>query len=910
MVLGLLVCTVLVEPAVGQQPTYGGRQRRVAWFHFEERLRNPYELPEHWFAIGRKARTSNINFDRYPIHQRLTNLSGFPRYTQVRFDQRHHVSGQHSFYLGLDGGSAGAFLELGAVNAVESCDYLVTAKLRTTNLETARALLLVYFVDRSGNKIDASESASPLIQTNGKWQTVNVKLPGDFSQAAWIGMQIELRQAQYDPQDLLGNYQIVNEEIRGGAWFDDITIWQLPRLSVHSQSEVNIIRAPQKPRLSMQVLDLTGKPLAVVATLYDHAMRPVATDRREAGPGMPSRWHWQPALEQFGWYLVDMRVYEKSSDGQDSLSPEPIGRTVSSLLWLGEDLLLDSLDAPRFGLIAEDMSNHELNLMPGLMDQTRLKALVLSAWKRQLTLTQVEKHQAYLDGILEQLLSHHLKLTLSLYPLPDELDRLIDPNTDSLVTIFDKPIDKWRPFLAPVLMRHAQRVHLWQLGAAQQKLAFFDPYLPKHVQQAQTYLRNMASQPQVVLPWSIHQARRRDVDEHVAYSIHVPPSVLADRLSDYLQDWTQSPGTNVALLLDMAPADRMTHPRRVADLVLRMLHAWEAEVSSVHLQRPWTLSPDRQKRILPDPILGAFSTVAHLLAGRKVVDRLPLRQGLVSMILDGRQGGLLAVWNQSADPQDAVMDMYLGESPVAVDVWGNRTALPQVDGRHQLKITHMPQFIVGIDPELALFRAAFGIKPSFIESKQTMHQRGITIANPWRQTISGHMVITDPQNWKVQPHRTFFSIAAGKATTVDVSLRFPISETTGNKRLKARFDFMAEREYTVDLSTPMELGLPDVGFDANLVLETNPRTGKLDAIVTCIITSRGETELSLRSFAFMSGYPREMKPIIGLKPGQSVVRRFLFEDVSNKIGSTSIRAGLRELAGPAMINKILLAGDL
>ena len=910
LALGLIWCTVVGESALGRQPAYGGRQRRVAWFHFEERPRNPYELPEHWFAIGRKARTSNINFDRYPIHQQLINLSGFPRYTQVRFDQRHHVSGQHSFYLGLNGGSAGAFLELGTINAVENSDYLITAKLRTTSLRLARARLVGYFVDRAGNKIGTSESASGPIQTDGKWQTISIKLLGDFPQAAWIGMQIELRQRQYDTEDPLASHQVVFEEIHGGAWFDDIVIWQLPRLTVHSQSNVNIVRAPQKPRLSMQVLDLTGRPLTVDVTLYDHAMRPVISDRRPAGPGMPPRWHWQPDLEQFGWYLVDMRVYENSGDVRDGVSEEAVGRAVSSLLWLDEGLMLDPIDASRFGLIAEELSDHELNLIPDLMDQARLNAVVLSAWKRRLTLMQVEKYQADLDDVLQQLLSRRRKLTLSLYPLPDELARTIDTSVDSPITMFDKPIDKWRPFLAPVLMRHAQRVHRWQLGPTRQKLAFFDPNLPKRVQDAQTHLRNMAPQPQVVLPWNIHQARRRDVDEQAAYSMHIPPSVLANRLGDYLQGWTQSPRSDVALLLEVAPADRMAHARRIADLVLRMLHAWEADASSLHLQRPWTLSADRQKLMLPDPILGSFATVAHLLAGRQVVGRLPLSQGLRCMILDGRQGGMLAVWNRSAQPQDAQLDMFLGESPVAIDVWGNRTVLPQVDGRHQLKITDMPQFIVGIDPRLALFRAAFSIEPAFIESKQIMHQRTITIANPWRRTISGHMVITDPQTWMIQPRRTFFSIAAGQSTTVDVSLRFPISEVAGHKRLKARFDFVAEREYVADLSAPMELGLRDVEFDANLALETNPRTAKLDAIVTCIVTSRGETAMSLRAFAIMSGYPREMKPIIGLKSGQSVVRRFLFEDVGDKLDSTSIRVGLRELTGPAVLNQILSASDL
>ena len=64
-------------------------------------------------------------------------------------------------------------------------------------------------------------------------------------------------------------------------------------------------------------------------------------------------------------------------------------------------------------------------------------------------------------------------------------------------------------------------------------------------------------------------------------------------------------------------------------------------------------------------------------------------------------------------------------------------------------------------------------------------------------------------------------------------------EVAGKKRLTARFEFVADRQYDVELSAPMRLGLEAVELDATLSLEPDPETGGLDAVVTQMITNTG-----------------------------------------------------------------------
>jgi hypothetical protein len=336
-----------------------------------------------------------------------------------------------------------------------------------------------------------------------------------------------------------------------------------------------------------------------------------------------------------------------------------------------------------------------------------------------------------------------------------------------------------------------------------------------------------------------------------------------------------------------------------------MVYAWEAGAAAMTLPRPWTLADDRTTRLLPDPLLGVFSTVTHRLAGRRAVGRLPLGPGLEAVIFDGKGGGMIVAWNRFASAEKAKIDMYLGERPVAIDVFGNREALTMFEGRHQLTLGATPIFIEGIDAQLALFRARFQIDEPFIESTQTVHHRSVTICNPWSRTITGRMRIAGPGAWEIQPRLTNFSIAAGESTTVPLAIKFPISETAGDKRLVAQFDFTADKRYQLDVSDDLMIGLRDVAFEANVVVLNNPDTGTRDALVSQLITNTGQRTISLYTFANLTGYTRQERLVSRLKPGQTVSRHFTFADAEAVMSTNRVRAGIRQANGPAVLTYIL-----
>lgn len=882
-------------------------KRLVHYFDFEERKLGNYEdLPMHWYVTGRSPQSADPNFNRQPHHQALVKRDGFPEWTDVRFDSTAARSGKYGFKLGLNGGNAGAFLEIGTLPAVPTSDYQVNAWVKTEALDRAGARVVAYFIDMHGVEVPGSRTASAFLQRANDWTEVSLKLTGDFPTAAWIGLELEVLQPQTSLDDPLGKQQIVLRDVVGAAWFDDIGIWQLPHVEVSTQSPVNVIRGPQKPQLAVDVRDLTGQRLIAEVKIYDHRRRVVAQQERRIGAGEPMHWRWTPELPAFGWYMVDLVVVE---DAPVTQVRGPIARTVSAMLWMPQPRPLPKADRYRFALAAEELPSTELALLPGILDAAGIDSVVMSAWARDTTLDSLADRQQEIDDALRNILTAGRSVTMSLHPVPKELAEQEGVESSHPLNVLRSDQKAWMPYVAPVLMRQGQRVRHWQLGQSQNAEAFFYGDLPALLSNVDREFSALAPQPKLILPWRLDQARRPDLSDEVVLAMDVPMAVTPEHIDAHLREW-KTPASSYWLYLHEPPADAVAHEGRVTDLALRMIHGWEAGAAALALPKPWTAALERRNAVWPDPLLGVFSNVAQRLADRRLVGRLALGAGLDGMIFDAvpgsDRGGMLVACNYGADADDAIIDMYLGERPTVVDVFGNRSEVPLVDGRHRLQLGPDPLFIEGIDPELAKFRASFRITPSFVEALQQPHQHELALFNPWTRTISGSLRFTGPEGWNVSPQRHFFSLSPGQNLLLPITMTFPFAELAGPKTLRAAFDFTAEQHYEIELTAPLELGLVDVRFDPTVGLTPSAAGGDLmDAEVVCVITNTGEKPRSLSVFTNARNHPREERTVANLMPGQSIVRRFQYKGLSPTDRAQPLRTGIRELNGPAVLNRVL-----
>ncbi len=380
----------------------------------------------------------------------------------------------------------------------------------------------------------------------------------------------------------------------------------------------------------------------------------------------------------------------------------------------------------------------------------------------------------------------------------------------------------------------------------------------------------------------------------------MPASVQPGQIPGYASAWSEKP--HVTLLLETGSSRQFSADDRAADLALRMLHAWRYGVHRMALDHPWTTQEDPKQPYLPDPLLPVWDNMALRLAGRRIVGELPLGNHMHAWILNGPDGGALAVWASSESSPSA--DLYLGEDPVAIDIWGNRSRLSAKEGKHHLQAMTVPTLIEGVDINLLLLRSAFALDNPFIPAQLTRHRRMLSVHNPWPITITGRLRITGPEGWRIQPGLHDLTIASGATVAVPLDMSFPLSETQGTKPLTAQLMLEADRSHTVDLQAPMAIGLEHLELRPRLIFE--PRdTGAEDLVVIAEITNTSERAESLYVFAAAPGLQRQQRLVSPLGPGQTAIKRFRFPAAGKSLSGQDIRVGIRAIDGPALLNDVL-----
>ncbi len=832
------------------------------------------------------------NFGRLPRYWFVVRAVGYPRHTAdlTEFDDAHAVSGERSLRMKSNGGSAAVVLRKGAIAAIPGADYVVSVQVRTERAEHARARMIGMFLDDSGRPIADSRAASDLIATDGRWQRAKLQLRGDHDDAAWIVLRLELLQSEQFRDATLGPHELYREDIGAIAWFDDVAIFQLPRIELASDTPTNVIRRPEAPKLNLTVRDLTGEKLTAHVRLYDEAGELLDQQRRVLDGRHAPRWTWSPKIDRLGWCWADLRV-----SGERGL----VGRRAMAFAWLPANDGAGAADARRFGIVAEGLPAQMRGLLPAMVDAMGIGAVIADVWRADMSHDELKALEAGPDAVIEQLIARRLGLTLSLAEAPRPLAEAARTDADKPLSLFDGDEKHWAAALRATLVRYGQSVNRWQIGRSDSDEAFWRDDLPELTAALRSRLAALVPDAKLVLPWSA-QREGPAADRAPRLTLHVPASVRPEHVAAHLKDF--DPARTAVVLEALDPA-RFDHRQRAEDLALRVIEAWRADPAGVYIAAPWNRADSRATAALPDPLLAVFANLADRLGERRIVGQMPLGERAACYILDGPAGGALVAWATGDGGADAELALFLGDAPVAIDLWGNRAPLASRDGRHQLKLGTMPLFVEGIDAKLARFRASLRFTPAFLESSHRVHQVALHLHNPWPTAISGKLRLDGQEDWKIQPRLIDFNIPAGDSLEVPVNVTFPISELAGRKRLTAALVLDADRRYALRVAAPLTIGLKDIEFHPTLSVEAGPAGN--DVVITAIVTNRGQQPRSLYAFAMASDVPRQQRIIAQLGPGQSTIKRFRLPGAADRLAGESVRVGLREMDGAAMLNQKL-----
>jgi hypothetical protein len=384
-------------------------------------------------------------------------------------------------------------------------------------------------------------------------------------------------------------------------------------------------------------------------------------------------------------------------------------------------------------------------------------------------------------------------------------------------------------------------------------------------------------------------------------ALSVPPAVLPHQLPLYMHDIAKHEGHNLSLTLQLLDRQRYGRELQIRDLAQRVVYALAADARRIDMPLPFTVVREDDDLVKqPQELLMIVRTLVTTLGGAAFKGKVPIADGVEAFLFDKNGQGILALWDRGHQGGLKQLALTLGQTPRAVDLWGNVTPLlrPLDAGKPsekvQLTVSPMPIFLIDIDGQLAQLRASLAFDRPLLESSFQPHSRHIRFTNPYKTTIHGSLKLKAPQGWILNPPTFPFSANPGETFDRELVIEFPYNSFAGPKTIEAEFYLQDSRISSTTVPITLNLGLSDVGMQT-LAL----RDGK-DVLIQQIITNYGDKPIDYAAFAIFPGHPRQERLVNNLGPGRTTIKLYRF---ANAAAAARMRTGVKELLGTRILNE-------
>lgn len=903
-------------PLVNRPKTAG---RIVSLFDFEERETNPGELPQHWSRDQDQPGTER-------------RRSGFPHWNHAVLlysgDGAIVHRGEGAARLPTTGGSTSMTLSSGVIPIYPDDDYLISAWIRTEGLEHARAIVVGRFLDGSGKVIADSEVTTTPTISQGAWTEVSVELRGRWSEAAWVQLELQVLQPRQraTPEQLADKNHIFSQDLSGSAWFDDVAVVQLPRVELRSLSPAGITRAPDRPVLSLLIRDLSGEDLDLSLEVRDHRGVVVDERRERVTSGRLDR-QWVPTLPRLGWYRASMSL--TSQIGR-------VGVTTCDFLWLGAVSpgwnAGTSGDAIRFGVEAREWNDVAARDLPAIVRGVGVGSVTLPAWDAASTPETILKDAEARAITIAAIQSAGADVTLTLPVVPTSLNATLTAGRDDLWTVMAGDEKVWLPYAQPVFETLGATVSRWRVDS-----------IDRVPTGAQARLVGLALERHLPSPLLLGAADLWDSAPSLLGAtpmqrvISVPETMTPAAVSLAAAGWSglltsEGARETASTVLLRRPTGSDDRAEQIAEMAKRVVEVWRASRdggASIVLEEPWTMPEAARPALNPRPELAAFHAIMEHLADRRIVGQLPVAPGVICYLLAPRpgapatRGGALVAWNESAAPQAAILETYVGipESVRVFDLMGNarapRTTPGHSGGRTLLRepLTSQPIFVEGVDVALLRVLSSIRFEPARLEATTQTQELTLVVDNPSPSALSGTITLLEPggferegtqrdRSWRISPRTLTINTPPGGTARVPITIAFSPLAEVGDREfvLRCLLDSGSSAREPIIVRRPVTIGLSNVVVDLRTFSRVSA-SGATDLVLEASVTNTGTGPLTLDLTAFAPDRPRMKGLIKDLPAGSQAIRQFVFPAAAAELAGTRLSLAVEDREASARVNR-------
>lgn len=887
------------EPSI-DRPSASNRVVRV--FDFEEADYNPLPVPFGWIRAQDDPAVPRVR-------------EGFPIWNQGSLDTRAPAaSGVTTARLDVAGGSTSLRMLSGLVSVFPGADYGVTARVRTENLEHARAAIAARLLDQQGRVLPDTEAISELVRTDGEWTTITLAVPGIDDRAASIQIEMLALQPRQQPRHVndprnqaARPFKVWHEDYHARVWFDDVTIRLLPRLEMDTGQPGHVIAADQTPHLDVLVRDLTGEHLTATVRVLDADARLVDAVEMRPGQGRLVE-RFVPRLPGPGWYRAVLTVRS---------STEIVAATrLDFALGAAEDA--DAPRHPSFAIRAGAVDASDSAALPTVVAWSGVGRAVVGVWSEELNQRTVGPDTNPAFDAVRTLLDRGVEVTVSLDEAPADLSALIGLDTWDVPGLIAADESLWMPWSERMLDLFGQGVLTWQLG----RFAWDNDAarLSARMASAASSIARWVPGPQVTAAWPMGYAITPDLVRPGRGLVLRDDGAGSDRdLDDTVSAWAaragrpSTPGAATTPSEDApgltiefpASTDGRVSRAAMGKLARRVITAWAAAHRSgvgdrvvFSLSEPWSATGGLRPARMPTPELAAWRTLSSVLGspGADGVIELDLLPGVRTLLSGSGDEGVLIAWLDDPEAPVRTLELPLAIGPVRrVDLLGSRRVLEPIEDRemglstHRIALSREPVIIEGVRAELVRFLASVRLTPQRLSPVLGEREHRLVINNPWPFPVRGRVFIVEPgglsagtgardRSWEITPRVLAFSIDAGQEWSAPVELAFGAGQETGWTEAIFDVQLSADQEYAL-LRVPRRVEIVSEDLDLTAVAyRSTAGDGPASAgavSVHVIVTNRSAEPRSVEIAAVALDAARERATINALGPGQSAERRFL-----------------------------------
>jgi hypothetical protein len=844
----------------------------------------PLPPVEQWsaepvFATGFEQ-DADTDYDGWPDGWTRQRGRGYPHYVAIGIVDDPVASDSHCLRIDLDGGAAALYSPPIPIDV--AYNYVLRGKLKTQRLKHDVAFLTLTFYDAQHQARKSYSSSTFTVAA--AWEEVQIgplTLADSSIRYARIGLHVV-------PTD--------RSDLQGAAMFDDISLSQLPRMSMSSTQPQNFFLDPAQvkvtccvsgiPRpdepLLLELIDVTGRRVDSATLPADAAATSGAAEADQDRGGFVGSLTWNPRVPGYGFYTVRISW---PADG-----PPALEHTMSLVVLRA--------------VAEQNSSEFGWSLPPGdvALDSQPLLALLSQAHVGWLQCPMPEdpadsEALDRLSALVDQLAAQGLEVVGVFATVPESArQQLGHKGNPSVADMFERAA-VWQPLVTPMLSRLAPKIRYWQIGDNAAGESGDTAKLETTVREVRTHLQQAGLAVRLGVAWDWMYELPDSVDPPWDYLVMSEPLPFTGAELERYAAASAAPRAARWLAIQPLPKSTYGAADRARDLVLRMLAAKAQGVPMILLQSPF----DDLRGLLnhdgtPSELFLPWRVTAEAIGGAACLGSIQLPGGSRNWVFERDGKMILVLWNETPVNET----LYLGDDVRQMTVWGDDSVVPSSQDQGAPVQTVMagplPIFLSGLDPAVTRWRLHCAIQPSRLTGAFGGGQVArLHCRNTFAESIHGSVTLHAPEGWETQRLATAFELPREGELKHDLNLQLRAEADSGMQRVRMDFDVTADREYQFSVYQDLQVGAGDAVLQLDCWLDDSDQL-----IVQQTLINNTNELMNFNCYLYAPGRRRLRHQLLNTGPGRAV-HTFALPAGTQLLGQTLwLRA--EEIGGTRLLN--------